>query len=162
MSSVSSSEIHTIVTDPDGAETLVKVSDRLGRELKATGLTTNQIRALFSEMRMIEAMWPAVNEDQPDAALQPHAAQQPHAAEQRNVASQHAAALRKLILLKPKMAYRARRERGRAVQELVEVLDEAVNEVIQEQDPKLQTGHFTRFVEFFEAILAYHKAYGGN
>ncbi len=138
MSSVSSEEIHKIVTDPDCAEMLVKVSDRLGRELKVSGLATNQIRALFGEMRLIEAMWSAANEDQRRAAL------------------------RKLILLKPKMAYRARRERGRAVQELVEVLDVAVNEVIQEPDPKLQTGHFTRFVEFFEAILAYHKAYGGN
>ncbi len=138
MSSVSSDEIHKIVTDPDCAEMLVKVSDRLGRELKVSGLTTNQIRALFGEMRMIEAMWSTTNEDQRKAAL------------------------RKLILLKPKMAYRARRERGRAVQELVEVLDGAVNEVIQEQDPQLQTGHFTRFVDFFEAILAYHKAYGGN
>ncbi len=138
MSSVTSSEIHTIVTDPDGAETLVKVSDRLGQELKSVGLTTNQIRALFGEMRMIEAMWSATND------------------------GDHKAALRKLILLKPKMAYRARRERGRAVQELVQVLDGAVNEVIQEKDPDLQTKHFARFVEFFEAILAYHKAYGGN
>ncbi len=156
MSSISSNEIHTIVTDPNGAEILVKVSDRLGRELKATGLTTNQIRALFGEVRMIEAMWTATSEDQREAS------ERPDSLKQRAAFSQRQAALRKLILLKPKMAYRARRERGRAVQELVEVLDEAVNEVIQEKDPNLQTGHFTRFVEFFEAILAYHKAYGGN
>ncbi len=138
MSSVTAAEIHTIVTDPDGAETLVKAADRLGQELKSAGLATNQIRALFGEVRMIEAQWLG------------------------SEGGQQKAALRNLILLKPKMAYRSRRERGRAVQELVDVLRPAVEEVIQEKDPAKQTRHFQRFVEFFEAILAYHKAYGGN
>ena len=79
-------------------------------------------------------------------------------------------ALRRLILLKPKMAYRARRERGRAVEELVRVLDPALDLVVSapprgDQAPGAgnnQDDNFQRFVEFFEAILAYHKSYGGN
>jgi CRISPR-associated protein Csm2 len=101
------------------------------------GLTTNQIRALFGEVRQIEAQWGIEGET-------------------------HQNAVKRLILLKPKMAYRARRERGRAVQELVEVLKPALDEVVSEKNPKKQNENFQRFVEFFEAILAYHKAYGGN
>jgi CRISPR-associated protein Csm2 len=54
------------------------------------------------------------------------------------------------------MAYRAKRERGKGVEQLVAVLDPAVDLVGNDDD------NFRRFVEFFEAILAYHKAYGGN
>ena len=134
---IPSNDIHTIITDPDGAEKLVEVADRLGKDLKGMGLATNQIRALFGEVRQIEAEWGMGKEAR-------------------------AGAVRRLILLKPKMAYRARRERGRAVQELQDVLKPALEEVTREADPEKQDGNFIRFVEFFEAILAYHKAYGGN
>jgi len=77
-------------------------------------------------------------------------------------------ALRRLLLLKPKMAYRARRESGGAVRTLVDVLDPAVD-LVAKAKPRVEGGsannqddNFQRFVEFFEAILAYHKAHGGN
>ncbi len=130
-------KLKTIITDPGGAETLVQEADRLGKELKQRGLSTSQIRAIFGEVRQIQAEWSMGD-------------------------TQRAKALRKLILLKPKMAYRARRERGGAVQALVDVLDPAVDLVIREKDPGKQDENFQRFVEFFEAILAYHKAHGGN
>ena len=128
--------IKTIITDPNGAQTLVKEADNLGKNLKNSGLTTAQIRALFGEVRQIQAQWGmgGLNRDK---------------------------AYRRLILLKPKMAYRARKERGKAVEELVSVLDAAVDEVISAKQNE-RDDHFQRFVEFFEAILAYHKAYGGN
>lgn len=135
MSSISANDFKTIITDPNGAETLVKTADAVGLELKTMGLTTSQIRALFGEVRQIQAQWSEANRDK---------------------------ALRRLILLKPKMAYRSRKERGKAVEELVRVLSPALDLVIQEKDTDKQNGHFDRFVEFFEAILAYHKAYGGN
>ena len=137
MSTVTSSDLHTIITDPNGAEKLVAVADQLGQELARQDLSTSQIRALFGEVRQIEGEWGM-------------------GAEAREWA------LRRLILLKPKMAYRARRERGRAVQELVGVLQPALEEVVREKDEGKQDADFKRFVEFFEAILAYHKAYGGN
>jgi CRISPR-associated protein Csm2 len=79
--------------------------------------------------------------------------------------------LRRLILLKPKMAYRQRKERGQAVGSLVGVLDPALDLVVQAQPrpedaapgaANNQDDNFQRFVDFFEAILAYHKAYGGS
>jgi len=54
------------------------------------------------------------------------------------------------------MAYRARKERGQAVGQLVSVLSPAIDLVGDDRE------RFERFVEFFEAILAYHKAHGGN
>ena len=140
MSSVSDSDIRTIITDPHGAEKLVQTADRLGRELKDANLTTNQIRALYGEVRQIQGEW-----------------QSGGAARER--------ALRRLILLKPKMAYRAGRDTGRQhpVAALVDVLRQAVDEVIREKDdPQKQSDYFEHFVEFFEAILAYHKSYGGR
>lgn len=129
-------DIKTIINDPNGAQTLVQEADSLGKSLKNSGLTTAQIRALFGEVRQIQAQW-GMGESNRDKAY------------------------RRLILLKPKMAYRARRERGRAVEELVRVLDAAVDEVIAAKQND-RDDHFQRFVEFFEAILAYHKAYGGS
>lgn len=144
---VSEGDLRTIITDPDGAEMLVRVADRLGKHF-ASGkerekLSTSQIRALFGEVRQIEAEWQMEN--------------------------MRARAKRRLILLKPKMAYRAEREKKRAVRELVAVLSPAVDLVVQAADSTpgargkdTLDGNFQRFVEFFEAILAYHKAYGGN
>ena len=136
MAAIATDELRTIICDPNGAETLVKYADQLGKSLKENGLTTSQIRALFGEVRQIEAQWSMDGEARQRAA-------------------------RRLVLLKPKMAYRARKERGRGVQELVGVLDLAVDEVIHERDLKKQDEDFGGFVEFFEAILAYHKSYGG-
>jgi CRISPR-associated protein Csm2 len=48
------------------------------------------------------------------------------------------------------------------VQELVDVLNPALDAVVAEKDVSKQDACFQRFVEFFEAILAYHKSYGGN
>jgi len=80
-----------------------RCADQLGRSLKENGLTTSQIRALFGEVRQIEGQW-SIDDASRDKAR------------------------RRLILLKPKMAYRARKEHGRAVQELVGVLDPALQE----------------------------------
>lgn len=129
--------LQRVITDPDSAETLVEEANGLGKSLKNSGLTTSQIRALFGEVRQIQAQW----------SMGGAAAQQ---------------ARRRLLLLKPKMAYRARRESGRAVEELVGVLDPAIDYVVRARDLEAQEANFGRFVEFFEAILAYHKAHGGR
>jgi CRISPR-associated protein Csm2 len=136
MAANASAEMRTIITDPDGAQTLVQYADRLGGELKRD-LTTSQIRALFGEVRQIQAQWEMGDQ-------------------------QRALARRRLTLLKPKMAYRARKERGQGVQRLVSELEPALDLVIAEKDEERQSLYFQHFVEFFEAILAYHKAYGGN
>ena len=61
----------------------------------------------------------------------------------------------KLLMLKPKLAYAAKRH-GRGVETLKDVLTQAIDLVGNDSKK------FNRFVDFFEAILAYHRAYGGN
>jgi CRISPR-associated protein Csm2 len=136
MASIQSNNLKLIITDPNQTELLVTEADQFGRALKDSGLTTSQIRALFGEVRQIEAMWRTDGMDQK--------------------------ALKRLILLKPKMAYRARKERGRGVEDLIGVLEPALDHVVKETKPEKRSDNFTRFVELFEAILAYHKAAGGN
>ena len=61
----------------------------------------------------------------------------------------------KLLMLKPKLAYAAKRHGG-GVETLKDVLTQAID-LVGDDSQK-----FNRFVDFFEAILAYHRAYGGN
>ncbi len=129
MTKVSDADLRKIIQSDEGTELLVKTANAIGSSLARQQLTTNQIRAIFGEVRRIEGDW----------KIDPKRAN------------------KNLILLKPKMAYRAKKEqRSRGVGELVSVLDPAINLVAGKQK------NFTRFVEFFEAILAYHKAAGGN
>lgn len=60
------------------------------------------------------------------------------------------------ILLKPKLAYAAARANTDGTHAFAEVLTRAI-EAVDEDEKK-----FARFVDFFEAILAYHKAAGGK
>ena len=139
MARISQADLKAVITKSDASSTklLVDHAEDLGSRLKNANLTTSQIRALFGEVRQIQAQL-SLGEQERDRAL------------------------RKLILLKPKMAYRARRERGRGVEELTSVLDPAIDLVVGGSDQELQEQNFQRFVDFFEAILAYHKAAGGN
>ena len=126
-------DLRIIIQEESGAELLVKTANNLGEVLadKSAPLSTSQIRAIFGEVRRIEGDW----------KINPQRAN------------------RSLILLKPKMAYRAKKEEtkyNKSVRNLTQVLADAIDYV--EGDDK----NFTRFVDFFEAILAYHKSYGGN
>jgi len=68
--------------------------------------------------------------------------------------AQKAASYRQLLMLKPKINYQA--ARTREVKPLADVLDKAIDYV---EDSRVRFG---RFVDFFEAILAYHTAEGGR
>lgn len=67
-----------------------------------------------------------------------------------------------LIMLKPKLAYAA--ARNRAVTDLKDALTQAIDKVIDtvgDDKKKEKEKKFKNFVDFFEATLAYHKAAGG-
>jgi CRISPR-associated protein Csm2 len=116
-------------------ESLVEQARIVGETL-ARQLTSSQIRSIFGSVRRIELDWqdPKLNPD-PARVRQ---------------------AQREFALLLPRLAYQARRERGRGVEDLSAVLTPALRMV--ERDHQ----RFRNFVDFFEAILAYHKAYGGQ
>lgn len=61
---------------------------------------------------------------------------------------------REVLLLKPRLAYAAGRH-GNGLTELKKVMDSAIDAVTDEAS-------FQRFCQFFEAIVAYHKAAGGK
>jgi len=135
---VSKEQLRRIITDPKAAEELVKLAESIGSDLAVeTGpkkpLSTSQIRAIFGEVRQIEALWTQDSQ----------------------------AALRRLSLLKPKMRYRAGKEKGK-VEDLVDVLEPAVDLVLEPTEGDDHHRRFRHFAEFFEAILAYHKARGGK
>lgn len=68
-----------------------------------------------------------------------------------------------LLLLKPKLAYSAKRQMGRQAEnaaiELKDFLCKGIDVVVDSGD---QQTSFEHFANIFEAILAYHKAHGGK
>ncbi len=63
------------------------------------------------------------------------------------------AGMRELILLKPKLRYQTARKNE--LEDLALLLIRAIDQVENREQ-------FQRFADFFEAILAYHKAAGGK
>jgi CRISPR-associated protein Csm2 len=126
---LTSSTLAAIITDPKSTRSLVDWGEKLGAIFKSLQLSTSQIRNIFSTVRQIEMSW--VKDDE----------------------EERTSAINRLLLLKPKLAYQASREK--AVTGLADVLSEAINSVDSRED-------LERFVNFFEAILAYHTAAGGQ
>jgi len=128
--------LEVIMTGDDvaSAKEIVIAAKAWGEYLKNERLTTAQIRSIFGEVRRIEMSWPV------------------------NTGS--VSAERALILLKPKLAYQAQRDaeknRSAPVRQLESILQPAIDMVQGDR------ARFQRFVDFFEAILAYHKAAGGK
>lgn len=129
----SQEDLRKIITDDGAAELLVRTSEDLGKAL-AKPLATSQIRSIYSEVLRIKANWLESGKEANDKKER---------------------ARRAFILLRPKMQYRARKEGG-AVKQLVDVLEPAAKLVNNNEK------NFQRFFDFFQAILAYHKAYGGK
>ncbi|MFA0775584.1 MAG: hypothetical protein THHGLFOP_001106 [Candidatus Fervidibacter sp.] len=118
---------------PQAAKKLVEWSEHLGEFLARRGLTTSQIRKVFGEVRRL---WMEAQKGWTDVLT------------------------RKVHLLIPKLEYAARKEV--AVKALRAVLVPSIREVLEGGNHDEIRKRFERFVEFFEAILAYHYAFGGK
>lgn len=132
---ISPENLQRIMTESseEAMKLLVEEADRLGKELVRNGLTTSQIRNIFGEVRSIEQ--DVLPTDQ-----------------QLSLDVQ-----RRLLMLKPKMAYQVGRfSNNQALQELVETLSDAIGLIGNDKN------RFQTFVNLFEAILAYHRRYGGK
>lgn len=68
--------------------------------------------------------------------------------------------MRSLLLIKPKLAYNARRHRNKGVEELSSVFEQAYN-ALDLNGEKIQD-QYNNLMDLFEAILAYHKFFGGK
>lgn len=125
-------EAKKIIAEGD-VMTLVTAAKSTGQSI-ARQLTTSQIRNIFGEVRRIEMNWK----------------------------SDPADSYRRAVLLQPKLAYQAKREHGAGVQELRDVLDPCIEQVRAATTDEERKQRFMYFVDFFEAILAYHREAGGK
>jgi CRISPR-associated protein Csm2 len=135
--------IREIIQEAEAYRLLVTTADELGRHLVDVGLKTTQIRNIFGVARQLQAKWVQSEDEAVHIRLQ-----------------------RRLALLQPKLAYQKKRER--AVTPLADTLEMSIDMVFEESpskenpSPEMIHARFIRFMEFFEAILAYHTAYGGR
>lgn len=106
---------------------LVKHAEEFGPYLKQQRLETNQVRKFLDAVNRIKA----------------------NLAEKGDFSGQ----IDEVILLKPKLAYAAARQR--AAKPLAEVMSLAIDKVYSKED-------FERLVQLIESIIAYHKAEGGK
>jgi len=122
--------VQSVMTADDSGAELVTFAQQTANVLVKNNLTRSQIRTIFTEVRQIEAMW----NNGPEA-------------------------VRRLSMLKPKLAYQS--ARSNTVSHLRDVLTEAIDQVVQAPVDQ-RDRRFQRFVDLFEAILAYHRAQGGK
>ena len=116
-------------------EILVTISEALSQLLVANGVSSNRIRNVFGYIKKLEA----------DTLT---------SKDKLSEDTYH-----KLRLLSPKLAYiigRSRDKEEEALRVLKDYFDESIEKI--EYDKK----KFKTFVDFFEAILSYHKYYKGK
>jgi CRISPR-associated protein Csm2 len=131
--------IRKIIEEGD-PEALVDMAKNVGRRLKELEATRSQVRNVFGTVRQIQMRWQHADSSQ--VAMQSY---------------------RDTVLLRPKLSYYAKKEKGqkgRGMQYLETVLTPALELVKgNEEERHLR---FTRFSDFFEAIVAYHHAAGAK
>ncbi len=103
------------------AKLLVSKAQEVSQQLQMDEASRTQVRRLFGEVKRIEMMWPMVGEE----------------------------ASRRLILLKPRLAYQVARKRE--LRRLQQALEPLIDQVGSDKN------RFQRFLEFFEAIVAYSR-----
>lgn len=133
-------EIRQILLGPPGqaSAALVRKAEEAARSLArdrgGPGDNTGkaQLRAVFDEVRQIEALW----------------------------LSDEQRALHRLHLLKPKLAYRKARAPG--VAPLANLLIPAIDIATEVPSPSQVRERFSRLVELCEAVLAYYTAFSAE
>lgn len=117
----------------------IQYAEAFGRSLKEQKLTTSQIRNVFGEVKRIEM-----------ELRRPPAAGSAGFDEQR------------LLMLRPRLAYATERKGTGGSRAFQKVLQPALDAVLRGSTPEERRGRLQRFAHFFEAILAYHRAEGGQ
>lgn len=132
-------DVSTIIAQ-DNPEKLVETAQVVGSKAQ---VSTSQIRNVFGPVRRIALEWPETLQSEED----------------RKRAER---AYRQVVLLRPKLRYLATRDR--TLTNLADLLDVCIVEIQKGKDLKDRRVRFGRFVDFFEAILAYHteKAKGSK
>ena len=114
--------------------------EELGKEL-ARDIKANQIRNIYGAVQHIRVRASRLQPDTEDT----------EDTEDIN---------RRLIFLKPKLAYASGRQNN--LRGLRDVLVEAIDSVVRSEDPKKAQKARDNFFILMESIVAYHKFYGGK
>ncbi len=109
------------------ADELVNIADKMGKFLEYLDLKTTQVRRFLDGVRKIDALSDKGKKFNKDS----------------------------VILLKPKLAYAAGRDKER-IGPLMDVLEPAITAGAKTYED------FKRLVALIEGIMAYHKYYGGK
>jgi len=125
--------VHSLFTNDSIGNELVNFAQQTAQTLVKNNLTRSQIRNIFAEVRKIETLWEGTHKPE---------------------------ALRRLNMLKPKLYYQT--ARNESVKVLKDVLCAAIDEINNAPDDTERNKRFHRFVDLFEAILAYHRSEGGK
>ena len=155
---VAAEEIAQVIATDDPRR-LVEYADQIGKHLAENKMQTSQIRGIFGAVRRIEMSWP-----------------------EKAVEQQRHGAMRELLLLQPKLAYQSARHKDRTpvIEYLEQVLRVAIDAV--DREPAMGDGRqsasaaqvgseaewerrrarFGRFIDLFEAIIAYHRHHDGK
>lgn len=148
-SPVTQTDIEKIFSDDPTGEVLVGFARRIAHELVQASATRTQIRGVFTEVRRIQSLWV----DEPGTNSTSATTESANTEK----ASTTELAQRRLQMLRPRMAYQAKRNPNTLL--LVDVLEKSINQVFT-NNPKLSINErFSRFMDLFEAILAYHRAH---
>ncbi|MCW1298692.1 MAG: type III-A CRISPR-associated protein Csm2 [Candidatus Parvarchaeota archaeon] len=67
-----------------------------------------------------------------------------------------------LLLLKPRLAYLTERKGTTGSKDFRKVIEKALDEVLNGKNEEEMELRFQNFANFFEAILAYHRSFGGK
>jgi CRISPR-associated protein Csm2 len=127
-------DVPKIINDPQATELLILQAQKLGKRLAEEEVGMTQLRDVFDELSLI--------------------------ADLLTWKRQPILAFRRLHLLKPKLLWRATRKKE--LKPLARVLEKAIDEVVKAGDEGERRARFGRLREFMEAIVAYHKFYGGG
>jgi len=114
-------------------KTMVEKAEEIGKDLEKRGLSTSQIRNVFGSLKRMEMRLSDENFK-----------------------------IEKVALLKPRIAYAEKRHGKGKIHPIKEVIDAGVDEILKESDKEKRKEKFKHFCEFFEAILAYHRFFGGK
>ncbi len=110
----------------------IDFADKFGEAIADQKFTTNQIRNFFGEVRRIEM---------------------------KGIEKEKTA----FLLLQPKLSYAVKRQGNKGADLFEKVILEAHKAVKEVQNDTAEfTRRFKNFIDFLEAILAYHKVHGGK
>jgi CRISPR-associated protein Csm2 len=111
---------------------LLDAAQQLGKDIQAKGLTTSQIRQVFTRLKSIEA---------------------------KGYATQRT----DFMMLKPYLAYAAGRQaRVNGLRLFKDKISIGIDAVFEGGSPENEPNRFANFCKLFEAVLAYHRAFGGK